>query len=133
MEVTTQTTRRWQNAAKIEEVRSPTNRRLYSLREIQRMMGQPLSPRVVLYARVSSAKQKAEGNLDRQVRRLQHYAQEQGYEVTRIFQEQASGINEKRQQLAPLLALAEQRQIHKILIEYPIGWHALVIVISCGI
>ena len=42
-----------------------------------------------------------------------------GYEITRIFQEQASGINEKRKQLAQLLTLAEQRQIHRVLIEYP--------------
>ena len=76
--VTTQTIRRWQKAGKIEEVRSPTNRRLYSLREIQRIVGQPFSNRVVLYARVSSAKHKADGNLDRQVQRLQHYAQQQG-------------------------------------------------------
>ena len=117
--VTTQTIRRWQKAGKIEEVRSPTNRRLYSLREIQRIVGQPFSNRVVLYARVSSAKHKADGNLDRQVQRLQHYAQQQGYEVTRVFQEQASGINEKRKQLAQLLTLAEQRQIHRVLIEYP--------------
>ena len=119
MGVTTQTIRRWQKARKIEEVRSPTNRRLYSLREIQHIVGQPLSNRVVLYARVSSAKQKADGNLDRQVQRLQHYAQQQGYEVARVFQEQASGINEKRKQLAQLLTLAEQRQIHIVLIEYP--------------
>ena len=117
--VTTQTIRRWQKAGKIDEVRSPTNRRLYSLREIQRIVGQPLSNRVVLYARVSSAKQKADGNLDRQVQRLQNYAQQQGYAVTRVFQEQASGINEKRKQLAQLLTLAEQRQIHRVLIEYP--------------
>ena len=73
----------------------------------------------MIYARVSSAKQKADGNLERQVQRLKQYAQDHGYEVTRVFQEQASGINENRKQLHQLLQLAEQHEIQRVLIESP--------------
>ncbi|WP_100217946.1 recombinase family protein [Sulfobacillus thermosulfidooxidans] len=74
---------------------------------------------VVIYARVSSAKQKSEGNLERQTQRLKHYAQVHGYEVSRMFQEQASGISETRQPLHHLLRLAEQHTIQRVLIEFP--------------
>jgi len=63
-------------------------------------------------------KQKADGNLEWQVQRLKQYVQDHGYEVTRGFQEQASGINENRKQLHHLLQLAEQHEIQRVLIEF---------------
>ncbi|WP_053961128.1 IS607 family transposase [Sulfobacillus thermosulfidooxidans] len=117
--VSTQTIRRWQQSGKIQEVRSPTNRRLYSVQEVQRILGRHQTARVVIYARVSSPKQKADGHLERQVERLKAYAAEHGLEVFRIFQEQASGLNENRQQLSQLLAMAERREFQRVLIEYP--------------
>ncbi|PSR24501.1 MAG: DNA-binding protein, partial [Sulfobacillus benefaciens] len=117
--VSTQTIRRWQKDGKIQELRSPTNRRLYSVREVQRIMGIRHAENVVIYARVSSAKHKADGHLERQVERLKGYAAEHGYEVLRVFQEQASGINEHRTQLQHLLTMAEHREFQRLLIEYP--------------
>jgi putative resolvase len=117
--VSTQTIRRWQKDGKIQELRSPTNRRLYSVREVQRIMGIRHAESVVIYARVSSAKQKAEGNLERQVERLKRYAADHGYDVVRMFQEQASGINDNRKQLQHLLTMAEHREFQRLLIEYP--------------
>ncbi len=119
--VSTQTIRRWQKDGKIQELRSPTNRRLYSVREVQRIMGICHAENVVIYARVSSAKQKADGNLERQVERVKGYAAEHGYEVLRVFQEQASGIHEHRKQLQHLLTMAEHREFQRLLIEYPDG------------
>ncbi len=117
--VSTQTIRRWQKEGKIQELRSPTNRRLYSVREVKRIMGVRHSELVVIYARVSSAKQKADGNLERQVERLKRYAEDHGYEVMRVFQEQASGINENRKPLQHLMTMAEQREFQRLLIESP--------------
>lgn len=99
--------------------RSPTDRRLYSVREVKRILGVRTQEHVVIYARVSSAQQKTDGNLARQVQRLKQYAQDHGYEVSRVFQEQASGINENRKQLHQLLQLAEQHEIQRVLIECP--------------
>ena len=117
--VSTQTIRRWQREGKIQELRSPTNRRLYSIREVQRIIGIRHAESVVLYARVSSTQPKADGNLARQVERLTKYAADHGYDVVRMFQEQASGINENRKQLQYLLTMAEQREFQRLLIEYP--------------
>ena len=117
--VSTQTIRRWQRDGKIQELRSPTNRRLYSVREVQRVLGIRHAANVVIYARVSSAKQKADGNLERQGERLKDYAADHGYEVIRVFQEQASGINENRKLLQQLLTMAEHQEFQRLLIEYP--------------
>ncbi len=62
---------------------------------------------------------KADGNLERQVQQLKQYAQDHGYEVLRVFQEQVSGIDENRKQLHHLLQLAEQHEIQRVLIEFP--------------
>ena len=60
------------------------------------------SPAVALYARVSSADQKAD--LDRQIARLVAYANEQGWVVSRAVSEIGSGLNGHRPKLIRLLA-----------------------------
>ncbi len=72
--VTPETIRRWQKAGKIQELRSPTNRRLYSVREVKRILGIRQAENAVIYARVSSAKQRADGTLGRKAERLKGYA-----------------------------------------------------------
>jgi len=114
-----QTIRRWERAGKIHAVRSPGNHRLFDVEEVRQLLGKPGGGRTAIYARVSSAKQKADNNLQRQRERLERYAQERGYDVLRVFSEQASGINENRKQLASLMGLAEDRAIDRVLIEYP--------------
>ena len=64
----------------------------------------PLSetaPGIALYARVSTQGQKAD--LERQVERLKTYAASHGYQVTKIAQEIASGMNDHRPKLSKLL------------------------------
>jgi predicted site-specific integrase-resolvase len=57
--------------------------------------------RIALYARVSSADQKAD--LERQVERLKTYATAKGYQVSKIVSEIASGLNDHRPKLLKLL------------------------------
>lgn len=57
---------------------------------------------IVLYARVSSADQKAD--LLRQVERLKGYASARGYKVDSIVSEIASGMNDNRPKLNKILA-----------------------------
>jgi putative resolvase len=57
---------------------------------------------VALYARVSSADQKAD--LDRQIARLMAYASEQGWAVTRAVSEIGDGLNGHRPKLLRLLS-----------------------------
>lgn len=56
---------------------------------------------VALYARVSSADQKAD--LERQMQRLKDYAAAKGYQVTKIVSEIASGLNDSRPKFLKLL------------------------------
>jgi putative resolvase len=71
----------------------------------------------VLYARVSSIKQKRDGSLERQRDRLLEAARAQGYRVVDVISEQASGINEKRRGLRRLLAMGEAGEIDVALVE----------------
>ena len=74
--VTTQTIRRWQKAGKIDEVRSPTNRRLYSFpccsAAPRRMKNSRLcqvdrSPRQVLASALSNTLGRSHGEVDSSV------------------------------------------------------------------
>jgi len=62
----------------------------------------PVASRVALYARVSSADQKAD--LERQMQRLKDYAAAKGYQVSKEVIEIASGLNDQRPKLEKLLA-----------------------------
>ncbi|MES1265067.1 MAG: IS607 family transposase [Variovorax sp.] len=64
-----------------------------------------LTDGVTLYARVSSADQRAD--LDRQVARLTTYAVAQGWRVTGVVSEVGSGMNGRRPKLRQLLADAK--------------------------
>lgn len=57
------------------------------------------STAVAIYARVSTAKQKKSGNLERQQQRLETYANNQGYQVIQVYKEVASGVNDRRRVL----------------------------------
>ena len=59
------------------------------------------SKEIVIYARVSSNKQK--DDLERQAERLQNYAVSNGYIVKKVIKEIGSGLNDNRQKLIKLL------------------------------
>ncbi len=118
--VSVKTIQRWDKAGLLPVVRTATNQRRISVDAIHHVLNPSgKSVRCAIYARVSSVKQKQEGNLLRQVERLQHVAKERGYLVVSLIQEQASGLNEKRKGLKKLLHLIEQQEIDLVLIEYP--------------
>jgi len=57
--------------------------------------------KIVLYARVSSQKQKQD--LKRQVERLEQFSNSNGYIINKTYKEIASGMNDKRRQLCLML------------------------------
>ena len=67
----------------------------------------------VLYARVSSADQKED--LERQVQRLQAFAQEQGWTEVKVVTEIGSGLNGKRKKL---LRILRDPQVVRIVMEH---------------
>ncbi len=68
---------------------------------------------IALYARVSTQRQKAD--LERQVQRLLTYAASRGYQVSKVVQEIASGMNDNRPKLLKLLT---DKQVGMIVIEH---------------
>ncbi len=69
-----------------------------------------------IYARVSTYKQSADGNLERQIERIKKFTQLP--ESTPIYSEYGSGLNTDRRGLNRLLKSVEKRQIDTIYIEY---------------
>jgi len=120
--VTPKTLRRWEAAKTIRSERTPTGYRRYRADDVMRLLTRHhvgFGTRCVVYARVSSAKQSHDGNLDRQRDRLLEEAQKRGYDPVLVVAEQASGINDKRRGLWRVLQLAEKRGFDVLLIEFP--------------
>lgn len=104
----------------IQAVRTPGGHWRIPERELLRLTGQASRgiEGVVIYARVSSQKQKHAGNLDRQVERLQQFAKGQQLTVIKTITDVGSGINDKRKGLSKLFRLAQDQRMTAILIEF---------------
>ena len=77
------------------------------------------STAVAIYARVSTAKQKKSGNLERQQQRLETYANKHGYQVIQVYKEVASGVNDRRRVLHRLLSHCRSNPPYqRVIIEY---------------
>ena len=87
--------------------------------ELKRFLGEkPSEVRAVVYARVSSHKQKKDGNLDRQVERLRAYCSARVYRVIDVVTDIASGLNEDRKGLLKLFDIVEKRQADVAVVEF---------------
>lgn len=84
-----------------------------------------MAVRCAVYARVSSDKQRAAGNLDRQLERLRQATAERGYEVVIAIRERASGLNEKRKGLRRLFRLAANGEIDLVPVSLRTAWPVL--------
>jgi putative resolvase len=118
--VSVKTIQRWDKAGLLPVIRTATNQRRIPVETIHQLLkGQGKALRCAIYARVGSRKQEQEGNLTRQVERLQRVAEARSYEMVALIQEQASGLNEKRKGLKKLFHLIDHQEIDLVLIEYP--------------
>ena len=92
--------------------------RRYRLSDIEEFAGKMKhqKERVAVYCRVSTKKQAESGNLDRQEDRLLDYCRVNGYEITKIYKEIASGINDNRRELIKMFK--DLSALDKIVIEY---------------
>jgi Predicted site-specific integrase-resolvase len=88
--------------------------------EVRRILygANPSEIRAVIYARVSSHKQKKDGNLDRQVERLRAYCSARGYRVVDVVTDIASGLKEDRKGLLKLFDIIEKRQADVVVVEF---------------
>ena len=87
--------------------------------ELKRFLGEkPREIRAVIYARVSSHKQKKDGNLERQVERLRNYCSAKGYKVADVITDIASGLKEDRSGLQKLFDMIERHQVDVVVVEF---------------
>lgn len=95
--------------------------RRYKLSEIESLYSSEISQNTIknvfIYCRVSTKKQAESGNLERQKERLTQYCNSRKYNIVQIFEEIASGLNDKRRELVKLLRRLDE--VDAIIIEYP--------------
>jgi len=109
----------WEKEGLITPIRTPKGRRRYKKEDIEKLLGmieEKSKPKVILYARVSTKKQ--EEYLKNQIRRLEEYANLQGWQYE-VISEIASGVNENRRGLLKLLNKIKRGEVQKVVIEYP--------------
>jgi putative resolvase len=112
---------RWMRDGRIRVVKSPSGRYLIPRSEIERLRGEEERRervRAVIYARVSSGKQKEQGDLDRQVDLLKKYADERGYVIVDIITDVGSGLKEERRGLKKLMRMVTEGRVDAVLITY---------------
>lgn len=119
--ITYKTAWRWYKAGALDAYQTPTG--MVVVRDPQ--AEKPVTGRIALYARVSSADQKSD--LERQVQRLRDYAAANGYQVAKEVTETASGLNDSRPKFLKLLA---DPSIGTIIVEHRdrgtrFGWNYL--------
>jgi DNA invertase Pin-like site-specific DNA recombinase len=73
--------------------------------------------RAAIYCRVSTKKETQETSLERQKEELEKLAQQYGFEVVKIIEEQASGYDIERDGIIELLTLMKQEHIDALLIQ----------------
>jgi len=114
--VSTRTIQRWDKEGLIKVVRTPKGRRRIPKSEVLRLLQEKLNDRrAVIYARV----QDRDGNLKRQKERLLKFAEENNYEVVKVFQDVASGINDKRKNFWKMLSYIKENGIPYVIVEFP--------------
>jgi len=119
--VTITTLRRWDTSGKLNAVRTFGNHRRYRLDEIEALVNQENKAssstiKAFIYCRVSTKKQQESGNLMRQRERLIQYCHDKNYKVVTIYEEVASGLNDKRRELTKMFK--NLRDADVIVIEY---------------
>jgi len=102
---------------KIGVIKQSNNRYIYNAEDVYKYVGKKRHNLNVIYARVSTSKQKAD--LTRQIETLENFVLAQGIKVDQVFSDVASGINfEKRKQFFSLFDLVINGQVEKVFINY---------------
>jgi putative resolvase len=99
--ITYRTAFRWWQQGQIKGFQKPSGTIIVTEGEQETPLATKVVAPVVIYARVSSPKQKE--SLERQVARLEDYCAARGYQVGRVVKEIGSGVNDSRRKFLSLL------------------------------
>lgn len=113
------TLRKWDREGKLVAQRMPSGHRYYTDEHLTQALNiERKSPETynIIYARVSSAKQKKD--LDRQVSSLEAFCLGRGLVVGEVIKEVGGGLNYTRPKFLDLMARIERREVEKLVIGY---------------
>ena len=121
--VSQKTLRVWDKQNKLIPVLTSGGHRRYKESDINAFIGiDPISNDnkeiCVIYARVSSQKQKMSGDLDRQSQRLSEYCAKHNLYVEYIIKDVGSGLNDKRIGFNQLTNLVITGKVNKVIVEH---------------
>jgi putative resolvase len=100
--ITYRTAFRWWQQGQIKGFQKPSGTIIVTEGEEDTPLATKVVAPVVIYARVSSPKQKED--LERQVARREDYCAAKGYQVGRVVKEIGSGVNDSRRKFLALLS-----------------------------
>lgn len=112
--VSTRTLRRYTAEGRLPDARSAGGRRIFRISDLDAITSKPSTGKAIGYARVSSRRQQAEGDLDRQVRRLQDYQ-----DGLVVFTDVASGLSDRRAGLRKALSECMKPGVDRLVVEHP--------------
>lgn len=95
----------------------PNKRYDYNEQDVERLLNKGIERKTVIYARVSTAKQKAD--LENQINLLKQFCFSNGIKINSIYKDIASGISfEKRLDFFKMLDEIMQNKVKKVVIAY---------------
>lgn len=113
------TLRKWDREGKLTAERMPSGHRYYTDEHLTEALNierkQPETYNII-YARVSSAKQKTD--LERQVSALEQFCLGRGLVVGEIIKEVGGGLNYTRPKFLEVMQRIERREVNKLIIGY---------------
>ncbi len=112
--VSTRTLRRYTAEGRLPDARSAGGRRIFKIGDLDAITCKPSGGKPVGYARVSSRRQQADGDLGRQVGRLQAHHSDMV-----VFTDVASGLSDRRAGLRKALSECMKPGVDRLLVEHP--------------
>ena len=113
--VSVKSLQRWDREGRLVPIRTPSNRRMYSQKQLETLIGERIGKRkTVLYCRVSSPSQRSD--LLNQVKAMKTFANVSGYGVDEIVEEIGGGMNMKRNKLRKLILEVRQGKVETVVI-----------------
>ncbi|WP_343601717.1 IS607 family transposase [Mycobacterium sp.] len=113
--VSTPTLRRYSQEGRLPDARSAGGRLIFRIADLDARGRKPLTGKAVGYARVSSRRQQAEGDLDRQTARLRQFA---GAALV-VSTDVASGLSDRRAGLRKVLGECMKPGVDRLVVEHP--------------
>ena len=123
--MSTRTIQNYCNQNKIQFVQTSATNRLIPRSEVVRFLkskdliiDDADTKKDIIYARVSTNKQKTRGDLDRQISMIEKYVIYQNPSNLEVITDVASGLNDKRKGIMKLLNMIQNDEVSRIFITY---------------